>query len=516
MKDYPQEILGHVFQYAHPEVDVFYGSHSEPSSTWTLAAVSRSWRRIVLGSKALWTRLLINPKNFEAGFSDVQVVFRVCLAMSRTGNLPFHVRIGWETLPKVPGWGVTPLGFCNTFSHVFGPIFANASRMVSFADDCGSGALWLLTFCEVPLPELRELRLDGTIADKWREDYCGLLDLDAPRLHTLTLRNFDRPAEEDEEDSDYEPTFLEHSQTLPWTQVTDLTLDNSAMRHGHRDYSDLKSWHPFDKFPNLTSLRLYTHPYDEPLWNVSDASSPPHVGEWIKTLSIRAQDTCLISLLESTLRAPRLTELKIHLLYNSELDDESEDSEYWGYEVVEPTIGHILGALRSCLNNLHSKSSLTVLALHGLGTIPILDLVADLPALHTLGVDHQLQDQRFLQRLTWPASSPEWPHTLPDLRSLTWKYDADMSLLEQDRIVRMIGSRLVQPGTSKPRLQHLRIVYEEVQREALFREGSGLVDLISSKGRALGASITVETVCVQRTPLDEPDEPDWDILAMYD
>jgi hypothetical protein len=468
----PHEILEKIFFLACPEIDVFHGKHAEAlgdrSSTWTLSYVSRKWRAVALESKALWRRLLFVPRHHPQRCDmEPRVVFRICLALSRSGDLPFSIRIDLKGSESC--WF-----YCSTTAWVFGPLFAHSRRLEAYIDDRLSDGLDVLSACTLPLPRLHTLRVSGYHVPS-SELRRPLLDLDAPSLRTVWLHGMEV------DDLTDEPLILSLS-PRPYPQVRTLVSEGSDL--GYPDGHEPSIGHTFFKrsmslFPNLETLQVFAEdPDSDYVWSPGHQQPTRMHMNNMKTVSIEGAGANILFILNQ-LRTPHLAELHLDLKDSPNLDwDSSEDEDE--ESAVRLWESYFVKSVARFLNKLEHKSSLTALSFYGTSDLPILKIVADLPNLQALAVDQQLYDNELAEYMTWTLEKAT--RTLPHLESLTWKFVPDATDEENQRIVTMIDSRVDPPGTParSNKLDYVRILYEPAHLDDLVAEGTGLLDWLSA------------------------------------
>ncbi|KAJ3519143.1 hypothetical protein NMY22_g13337 [Coprinellus aureogranulatus] len=448
----PHEILQQIFAYAYPEVDIFHGDHASGTSIWTVSQVSRIWRAVTIGSKALWRRLLVTASHYPPTVSEHKAAFRACLVLSRSGDLPLSVRI------DMTASGVWY--FCSSAPAAFGPIFANSNRLQAFIDDDDCDALEMLTAWDLPLPQLRMLRLSGRHASLGLQK--PILQFDAPCLHTLWLNGLEQDLDTDE------PLIL----TLfpkPCPQVRQLILESS-------DLGDVQ-------FPDLEML----HATAEDLADEGSIPTPTRLEmARLKYISIEGPGENVTFIMDQ-IRAPQLVELHLDLKdslrdYTSDSDQTSSDDDS-RQDGLHPCEARFLQSAGKFLRNLNSRSSLTCLSLHGTSDLSLLRIVSKLPSLRSLAVDQQLYDEKLVDFLTWTGLKPK--RTLPYLESLALKYSPDATQTENRRIISMLLSRripLAHPEQTKG-LVSVEILYHPAHGSALMDETTGLFPQLASLPR---------------------------------
>ncbi|KAJ2936279.1 hypothetical protein H1R20_g815, partial [Candolleomyces eurysporus] len=435
VKSLPNEILESVFIFAHPEVDVFHEEYFGGSSTWTLSHVSRTWRSVVLGSKPLWRRLLLQGNPYHT-LQAVPVISRLCLAVARSAPIPFSVRVTDPEESELCDEVLDPLSSTRRSPWergvMFGPIFANAYRLETLLEeDCFiDSAYHMLSLFPMHFPALRVLQLNGeAISDDIGEDIP--IPRIAPVLRRLHLTRFKL-------DEEYQAMVFS-SLNLPWGQITHLTADCCNFEKDETGEKQLFNIQRFlNHFPNLQTLTWLFDEDEGEDWDVEDLELD---GKEIKTIDIRGTNSVMVPLLGHT-RAPNLQKLQLDLLDGPYAQDwQSEDSEYttseasqrsWSPHIWEP---RFLETISNFIDRLHDKGSMTSLVLHGFYDLPVLHWIQQLPNLRVLSV--HLMDRPLVKYLTWSGSH----HTLPFLESLTWNFDSAATKKEDQRIVRMVESR---------------------------------------------------------------------------
>lgn len=461
----PNEILEYAFGFAHPEVDVFHHEYFGGSSTWSLSHVSRSWRSVVLGSKPLWSRLLLQNIPSDALHIAPTVIPRLCLAIVRSAPIPFSVRVtdfgGDSESESYDSDSDPPSPRTHRYrlqrGLIYGPIFANGYRLDTFWEEARfiESAYDMFSLFPIPFPRLRALRLNGEAI------FVGIgedtpIPRIAPVLRELHLSRFKLTQDHQQ--------IVFSSLCLPWSQITRLTADRC-------DFEDMTSGQLFhihmflNNFPNLQILTWLFDEDEEQEWYTEDLEL---AGDDIKTLNIRGKIAVLMPLLDHT-HVPNLQKLQLDLLDGPCAQDwQSEDSEYttseasqraWSPHFWEPGF---LKTISDFINRLHDKESMTSLALHGFFDLPVLNWIQQLPNLRALSV--HLMDGALVNHLTWSGLN----RTLPFLEMLTWSFDSAATKVEDQRIVKMAKSRTNPPaGSVAVRVIHIRLLYEPQDGETI-------------------------------------------------
>ena len=417
---------------------------------------------VALESRALWRRLLFFPMNHPQGHGmETRVVLRICLALSRSGDLPFSIRIGLEITDD---WY-----YCSSASWIFGPIFAHARRLEAYVDHHLSDGLEVLSQCTLPLPRLHTLRVSGYHGSSKLQ--WPILDLDAPSLRTLWL---DEMGVDDLTDEPLIGSLSSRSRP----QVRRLVSQGSDLgfpgNHdpdiGNTCFTEFMSL-----FPNLETLQVFAEdPDSEYMWTPGHEQPTRMHMRNLKTVSIEGDGANILFILNQ-IRTPYLTGLHLDLKDSPNLDwDSSEDEDE--ENAVHLWESYFIKCVANFLSELEHKSSLTSLSLHGTSDLPILKIVASLPNLQELAVDQQLYDKELVGYMTWTLEKTA--RTLPHLESLTWKLVPDASEEENQRIIAMIDSRLSTPGSPvrSNKLDHVRVLYERRHLDDLAEEGTSLWD----------------------------------------
>ncbi|KAJ2935602.1 hypothetical protein H1R20_g1493, partial [Candolleomyces eurysporus] len=450
----PLELLERVFRLAHPEVNVFHKPEYEGgSSTWTLSAVSRSWRAAAIGAKSLWTKLLIEDPQKDASIPPA--ISRLCLALSRSAPLPFWVCIQHICLTSFE-WG-------RDFDDgegsqidmiILSPILANAHRLEGFTAKLPTLLFQRFAMQQIPFPRLQALTLDSGGLETSGLSGDETCVVDAPLLRNLELSALSRDR--------WTSTFLDNRRRSPRIKISWSQLTYFSFKYNVLDCEGFQGFYLFlSQMANLETFILQDDAVYHTRWPVQQGK-PRYLFERLKTLRVFAAHSAMFSLL-GTMRTPHLDHLNLELKNGSPFDGVLHREEYRGKGDMKGAWERaFVNGITGLLDTLESRSSVTSLGLWGFQTLPVVKIVKQLPSLRKLAtkdLEEGLIDFLFSgweQDLGTASAS----RSFPDLQSLT--FEINIQAIENthgtnERILQMIESRL--QNRQEIKLEHVRIMY---------------------------------------------------------